>query len=43
MPEAVFSNTFGIGFSMGLVIFATLACVNRDMDAPESSITSRLR
>ena len=43
MPEAVLKSTFGIGLSVVLVIFATLACDNRDIDVPESSITSRLR
>ena len=43
MPEAVLKSTFSIGFSMVLVIFTTLACDNRDIDAPESNITSRLR
>ena len=45
MPEAVFSSTFGIGFSIVLITFATLAITyaNSNIDALESSITSRLR
>ena len=43
MPDAVLNSTFGTGFSMILVICATLACASNDIDDPESSITSRLK
>ena len=42
IPDAVFKRIFGTDFSMMLVICATLDCANKDMDEPESSITSKV-
>ena len=39
-PDAVLNKILGTGFSMILVIFTTLDCANKDMEEPESSITS---
>ena len=41
-PDAVFNKILGIGFSMMLVICGILDCANKDMDEPESSITSKV-
>ena len=42
IPDAVFKRVFGTDFFMMLVICATLDCANKDMDDPESSITSKV-
>jgi len=41
-PDAVFNRILGTGFSMMLVICATLDCANKDINEPESSIISKV-
>jgi len=41
-PDAVFNRILRTGFSMMLVICATLYCANKDIDELESSIISKV-
>ena len=41
-PDSVLNRILGTGFSMMLVICATPDCANKDMEEPESSITSKV-